>query len=243
MTPTPAALRKDAKYREPLAETVDVIVPVLNEVEMLPRFLERVDALPAGLHLIFVDNGSTDGTLQLLRERSGVTLHEHGKNLGYGCSLVDGLRLSTAPRVVIIDADCEYPPEAIPALLKSLDDAPVVYTSRFCKPPGPDMSPSRKWGNRIVSGVFNLLYRQNITDLYTGMKAMRREAFEGLTLTRRGFEHVVELACGLALRGHRIAEIPVPYSPRQTGRSKMSHVPEALKAFRLLLLYRIRRHG
>jgi len=88
---------------------VDVVVPVLNEVEMLPVFLDRLGALGLPLNPIFVDNGSADGTVELLRGRPGITLIEHGRNLGYGRSLADGLRASRAERVVVIDADCEYP--------------------------------------------------------------------------------------------------------------------------------------
>lgn len=217
---------------------MDVVVPVWNEVEMLPAFLARMAALPQPVRLIFVDNGSTDGTLELLRARPELTLLEHGQNLGYGQSLVDGMRLAEAPLVVIIDADCEYPPEAIGALLEKLQTATVVYTSRFLDPSQLDMSPTRQLGNRFVSLVFNLLYGQGVTDLYTGMKAFRREAYDGIDFTRSGFEHVVELAARLARRGHRIAEVPIAYRPRQTGRSKMKHIPEAAKALWLLVKYR-----
>jgi glycosyltransferase involved in cell wall biosynthesis len=242
MIAVPASPNEQARHEKAPAGAVDVVVPVLNEIAMLPGFLARIESLPVDVRVIFVDNGSSDGTLEFLRARSDVTLIEHGENLGYGRSLVDGMMFSTAPRVVIIDADCEYPPEAIPLLLERLDSCAVVYASRFRNNPELDMSPLRKWGNRVLTALFNLMYRQKITDLYTGMKAFRREAFEGMTLTRPGFEHVAELGCALARRGHAIAEIPVRYTPRQTGRSKMSHVPEVLKALRLLLVHRLQPH-
>jgi glycosyltransferase involved in cell wall biosynthesis len=225
------------------SETVDVVVPVLNEVEMLPVFFNRIEALALPLHLIFIDNGSTDGTLELLNSRSGITLIGHGRNLGYGQSLIDGLLRSTSEKVVIIDADCEYPPEAIPLLLAGLETAPVVYGSRFLSQGRVDMSFSRQWGNITLTSLFNLLYHQSITDLYTGMKALRHEVFQGLSLKRSGFEHVVELAAGLAHRGYRIAEIPVAYTPRRTGCSKMRHLSETGKALRLLIGCRLVHHG
>ncbi len=221
----------------PVAQ-IDVVVPVLNELDMLPRFLERVRALPLPLHLIFVDNGSTDGTLPFLREQTDVQLIEHGQNLGYGRSLADGLLASTAPRVIILDADCEYPPEAIPALLTALEQTAMVYASRFLNARQVAMAPLRRWGNRGLTALFNLLYGQQLTDLYTGMKALRRSAFTGLTFTRGGFEHVMELSAKVARRGVHIGEVPVAYTPRQTGRSKMQHVPEFLKAVGCLLYYR-----
>lgn len=233
----------DQKFSNRRPPRVDVVVPVLNEREMLPRFLERLQALDLPLNLIFVDNGSTDGTLEWIGALPDVTVIAHGRNLGYGRSLTDGLMASTAARVIIIDADCEYPPEAIPALLAGLELFPVVYASRFLDGTRIDMSPFRRWGNRGLTGLFNFLYGQHLTDLYTGMKALRRTAFEGLTFTRNGFEQVTELAAKVARRGARIGEVPVAYAPRQTGRSKMRHIPELLKAVHCLLYYRVGRHG
>ncbi|MGA3085031.1 MAG: glycosyltransferase family 2 protein [Thermodesulfobacteriota bacterium] len=221
----------------------DVVVPVFNEREILPLFLNRIEALPLTLNLIFIDNGSTDGTVEFLRARPGITLISHGENLGYGRSLIDGLLCSTSEKVIIIDADCEYPPEAIPLLLDRLATASVVYGSRFLSGGPVNMSHSRKWGNNILTIFFNLLYRQGLTDLYTGMKALRRETFQGLSFTKSGFEHVVELAACLALRGHRIVEIPIAYTPRQTGLSEMRHLKEGLKALRVMISYRLNNHG
>ncbi len=221
----------------------DVVIPVLNEVEMLPSFLARVAALGPGLNLIFVDNGSSDGTLELLEAQPGVTLLRHGRNLGYGRSLADGLLLASHDKVVIIDADCEYPPEAIPALLKALDQAPAVYASRFLGQSPPDMSALRRIGNQLLTAIFNLLYGQRLSDLYTGMKALRRDAYQGLAFRHSGFEHVVELAAGLSLRGHLIAEVAVDYAPRQTGRSKMRHLPEVMKALAVMLRLRLTGHA
>ena len=218
---------------------VDVVVPVLNEREMLPRFLDRVDSLGIPLHLIFVDNGSVDGTLEFLAARPEITVIAHGQNLGYGRSLADGLSASQADRVIIIDADGEYPPEAIPLLLKGLEQTPVVYASRFLSGGTIDMSRTRVWGNRWLTGLFNLLYRQRLTDLYSGMKALHRSAFQGLSFKRSGFDQVVELAAKVSRREIQIAEVPVAYTPRQTGRSKMKHVPELLKAVYCLMAFRM----
>jgi glycosyltransferase involved in cell wall biosynthesis len=224
-------------------KTADVVVPVLNEIEMLPEFLRRVEALGLPLNLIVVDNGSTDGTLDLLRGRPEITLIEHGRNLGYGRSLADGMQAARADRVVIIDADCEYPPEAIPALLERLDRAPAVYASRFLSGEPLDMSRLRQSGNRLLSAIFNLLYRRRLTDLYTGMKALRRSSYEGMPFVRSGFEHVVELAAGLVLRGHAIDEVAAAYAARRTGRSKMRHVPELLKALKVMVKMRLVGHA
>ncbi|MBE0429826.1 MAG: glycosyltransferase family 2 protein [Thermoleophilia bacterium] len=218
---------------------VDIVVPVLNEIETLPGFLERIDALKLSPNLIVVDNGSTDGTLEFLASWGEITVIAHGENLGYGQSLIDGLMASTADGVIIIDADCEYPPEAIPAILDALADHDLVYASRFLDGAGIDMSRSRVWGNRFLTFLFNLLYHQRLTDLYTGMKGMRRQVLDTLTFERSGFEHVVELAAKASRHGFRIIEIPVEYAPRQSGRSKMRHVPEFFKAVYCLMNFRL----
>jgi hypothetical protein len=90
-----------------------------------------------------------------------------------------------------------------------------------------------------MSGLYNLLYGQRVTDLYTGMKGFRRDAFPTRALTRDGFEHGAELAALIAFCGHRIHEIPVQYHPRRQGASKMRHIPEALKLGFYVVAYRL----
>jgi glycosyltransferase involved in cell wall biosynthesis len=209
--------------------TIDIVVPVLNESASVEEFYARVARLGLGKSLVFVDNASTDDTVQKIQRMPGVRLVRHATNEGYGASLRDGMLAGTAPRIVIIDADLEYPPESIPAMLTALERETVVYGSRFLGADRPDMPLFRRIGNRVISGVFNLLFHQHTTDFYTGMKALRREALSGIVLHQNGFEHVVELGAKLACEGHTISEIAVAYTPRSRGVSKMKHLPETLK--------------
>lgn len=221
-------------------ERIDVIVPVLNEEEMVETFYRRISKVPLPLHYIFIDNASTDRTREIVRTFSNSTLIEHEKNEGYGGSIVDGISFSTAEAFVIIDADCEYPPEAISELVTALGEHEVVYTSRFLDGKDLDMPFMRKLGNMTVTFLFNILYGQQLTDLYTGCKALRRSAMEGIRLERKGFEHVLEMAAKLSRKGVGIREVPIAYELRRTGKSKMGHVTETLKFLYLLLRYRIR---
>lgn len=220
---------------------VDVVVPVLNEDATLAELLHRLRALPLATHVICVDNGSTDRSLQILRAAPDVELIEHPRNLGYGASLRDGIQAGRNELLVIIDADLEYPPEAIPLVVAALRDAEVVYASRFLdqSASGLPMPWFRILGNRLVSAIFNVLYGQRITDLYTGFKGLRRTALGGVELERTGFEHVVELAARVARKGLRIVEIPIRYRRRRTGRSKMRHLTETLKFLALVVKYRL----
>lgn len=219
-------------------ERIDVVIPVYNEEKGLPEFIERLTALPLNIHPVFVDNASTDGSVELMRQVAGATVIEHERNEGYGASLRDGIQASTAEKIVIIDADCEYPPEALPDIVAELDTHSVVYTSRFLNKEEQTPMPLLKMaGNSIISGLFNLLFNQHTTDLYTGSKGFRRSAIVSLPMQRNGFEHVLEIAVRLARRGYTIHEIHVKFRPRQTGTAKMKHLPETIKYLYLLLLY------
>jgi glycosyltransferase involved in cell wall biosynthesis len=219
-----------------MSETTDVVVPIYNEEWAIDELLAHLRRACPQARLIFVDNGSSDGTAQRLARESGVTLVRHERNLGYGRSLLDGIRAGTGDRIAMIDADLEYHPEDLPALLAALDTAPAVYGSRLLEARGRELMPAlRAAGNTLVTALFNLLFRQRLTDLYTGIRAVRRSALPAVELRQPGFEFVLELAARLARAGTTIAEVPVGYTPRSTGVSKMRHVPEFLK-FALHLL-------
>ena len=207
---------------------MDIIVPVYNEEACVNEFVDRVTAVGLREALIFVDNASTDLTVQRIESHAGVRLVRHDRNAGYGASIRDGIARSGAAAVVIIDADLEYPPESIPDLLAALDRHPVVYGSRFLGEGQAEMSWVRRLGNGLITGVFNTLFRQATTDLYTGMKALRRDALGSLTFRRDGFEHVAEMGVQLAQAGYPIYEIPVRYVPRTSGVSKMRHLRETV---------------
>jgi glycosyltransferase involved in cell wall biosynthesis len=220
-------------------DVVDIIVPVYNEESGLPEFFRRMTALPLNTRLIFIDNASTDNSLAMLKTCEGATVIEHQCNEGYGASLRDGIRAAGSDKIVIIDADCEYPPESIPDMVKALDEHEVVYASRFLGEQQARMPFLKMFGNRVISRLFNLLFDQQVTDLYTGSKAFRRSTVANLTMDRNGFEHVLEVAARLAKKGVTIHEIPVRFRARQTGTSKMSHLAETLKYLYFLVFYSI----
>jgi glycosyltransferase involved in cell wall biosynthesis len=222
----------------------DVIIPVYNERDNLPQLLERLRALPdaASFNFIFVDNASADGSAEFIQNIPEAHLIRHSCNRGYGASLRSGIAAAQTDQIVIIDADCEYPPECIPLLLSELAEHEVVYASRFIgKKHSWQTGISRiKWfGNRIISSAYNLFFSQHVTDLYTGCKALRRDCLRNIVLQRDGFEQVLELSAKLSAQGYAIAEIAVDFSPRSLGKSKMSHVSETIKYFFWLLFYRM----
>lgn len=218
-------------------QPIDVIVPVYNEEAVLAEFYQRLSALPLPIHPIFIDNASTDATLSIVKSFPNVSVIEHSRNEGYGASLRDGIRSATSDRVVIIDADCEYPPEAIPEMVHRLERCEVIYASRFLEKQQTKMPRLKVLGNKTITRLFNVLFDQHLTDLYTGAKAFRRSAVAALPMEQDGFEHVLELAARLARAGVRIEELHVTYQPRRTGSSKMSHLQETAKYCYFLLFY------
>lgn len=216
---------------------VDVIVPVFNEEEILHEFHRRITALGLDLNLIYIDNYSADKSVEIISSFSDVTLIKHDKNEGYGGSILDGITNSSNEKVIIIDADCEYPPEVIPELIARLDTDDVVYMSRFLDSRNHFMPLTKRLGNQLITSIFNLLFKQKLTDLYTGSKAFNRSALQGITLERKGYEHVLELGVKLAVKKIPISEIAVDFTPRHTGEAKMQHLSETIKYLYLTILY------
>ncbi|MGH7786541.1 MAG: glycosyltransferase family 2 protein [Candidatus Binatia bacterium] len=213
---------------------VDIVVPVFNEGEVIDAFYERIDRLGLADGLIFVDNASTDDTVARIERYPRARLIRHATNEGYGKSIRDGMLAARRAVIVTIDADLEYPPEAIPALLEALHHTPVVFCSRF-HAGAPAMPLFRRIGNRLISGLFNRLFGQRVTDIYTGMRGMRRGAIDVARLHRDGFEFCADYAILLTEAGHTIDEIGVEYTPREVGHSKMRHIPETTKLLAFLV--------
>ncbi len=219
------------------SEIIDIIIPVYNEEEALPLFYQQLQALPVSVHPIFINNGSTDNSATFLSSLKGVTIITLETNQGYGGALRTGIHHTTSEKIIIIDADGEYLPEVIPQIVHALDDYDVVHTSRFLGTDKLTMSGFRSTGNKCITSIFNLLFDQQLTDLYTGCKGYRREKVDWLDLERNGFEHVLEISAKLVWVGVQIHEVPVKYIERKSGVSKMNHLVEALKYGWLVLYY------
>ena len=158
-----------------------IIIPVFNERATVLEVLDRVGAIDLDAQIIVVDDGSTDGTRELLAERAGgsdrsITLVQHATNRGKGAALATGLARATGDYVLVQDADLEYDPSDYSKLLAvaKARQAVAVYGSRFGITP-PTMSRSHVIGNRMLTGLTNLLYGSSLTDMETCYKLIRRD--------------------------------------------------------------------
>ncbi len=222
--------------------TVSVVMPVFNERETIGEVLRRLDEVPLDLEVIVVDDCSTDGTRELLKELEashGLTVLYHGKNMGKGAAVRKGLQVITGDVVVIQDADLEYLPSEYPILLRPIlmGQADVVYGSRF-------LGTHRVFyfwhymGNRFLTFLTNLLYNTMLTDMETCLKMFRAEVIRNLSLRSCGFDIEPEITAKVFKGGWRVYETPVSYFGRSYEEGKKIRWKDGLRAIWALVKYR-----
>jgi glycosyltransferase involved in cell wall biosynthesis len=220
-------------------------MPVYNERATVERAIAAVlDAQVADdFELIVVDDGSGDGTVDVLRAGSWpehVRLLYHDRNLGKGAALRTALADARGTYTTIMDADLEYDPADIPSLLAHLrnGDAQAVFGTRGFQ----SHSAYSFWyvvGNRAVTFAANLIYNSWISDMMTGQKAIRTELFRSLKLKERGFAIEAEITARLLRDGVRIYEVPIVYRARSREEGKKLTPRDGLRVLRTLARCRL----
>lgn len=222
-----------------------VVMPVYNERATVERAID--DVLAAGLsdrlELLVVDDGSWDGTRELLEERSWpepVRVLHHDRNRGKGAAIRTALAEARGAYTTIMDADLEYDPADIPLLLAPLreGEAEAVFGTRAFR----SHSAYSFWyvvGNRAVTLFANLVYNCWVSDIMTGQKALRTELFRSLDLRERGFAVEAEITARLIGAGIRIYEVPIDYRARSREEGKKLTAVDGLRVVRTLLRCRL----
>jgi len=222
---------------------LSVIIPVFNEISTISEIIHRVITTDLVHEVIVVDDGSTDGTVDILRELSSqekIFLIEHGKNCGKGCAIRTGLKTVTGDVILIQDADLEYDPREYQNLLKPLEEniCDVVYGSRFL---GGARRPILFWNmvaNKILTLTTNILYNNIISDMETGYKVFRTSVLEGIELNANGFDFEPEFTAKILKKKKRIYEIPISFNPRDYSDGKKIKMIDAFQAMWTLIKYR-----
>jgi glycosyltransferase involved in cell wall biosynthesis len=225
---------------------LSILMPVFNERGTVAAAIE--DALSAELpverrELIVVDDGSTDGTRELLRQGSwpdNVVLLEHDSNRGKGAAVRTALSRATGEFAAILDADLEYEAASLADVLEPLIDrrANVVFGTRAWT----SHSAYSFWyviGNKAVTQATNVLFNCWISDVMTCHKAMRTALFRSLRLRERGFGIEPEIAARVLQSGERIYEVPVSYAARSREQGKKLTALDGLRVLRTLLRCRV----
>jgi glycosyltransferase involved in cell wall biosynthesis len=227
--------------QESEAPDVSVIIPAYNEEETIVEVLQRVIKVSWSLgnvEIIVVDDGSADRTKEEVSAFPLVKCISHKTNCGKGAAIRTGIKNAHGKVLVIQDADLEYDPAALPSLVKPIlnGSADIVYGSRF-RGDTDGMSFSHYVGNSILSLLGRFLYNQEITDVMTGQKAFRQSILDSVELEEDGFAVEVEMTC-VGLNGERkFKEVPIPYSYRCHGVSKISHADGVKSLIKMLALY------
>jgi glycosyltransferase involved in cell wall biosynthesis len=221
---------------------LSVVMPAYNERESIEEIIRRVLTVPLRLELIVVDDGSTDGTrelVQALQRELGFKLVLQPRNGGKGSALRAGFGQVAGDIVVIQDADLEYSPEEYPALIELIcaGRADVVYGSRFLGRHRVFLF-THYMGNRLLTLLTNVLYNTILTDMETCFKVMRTEVLRSMTLKSDGFGIEPELTAKIFKRGYRVYEIPITYDGRGYSEGKKITWRDGITAIWTLVKYR-----
>ena len=232
------------------SELLTIIVPVYNEVRTVRAVIDRLLAidLPIARELLIVDDGSTDGTRDVLagvvREQVAVSVLQAERNGGKGSAIRRGLERARGTVIAIQDADLELDPQQLAALVQPIvrGEIDVVYGSRFL-----EGAPDAPWltvaANRLLTGATNILYGSSLTDMETCYKIMRVEIARSLALTANRFDIEPQITARLLRGGHAIRELPIRFDPRSRAQGKKIGWRDGVRALQVLASERFRSAG
>jgi glycosyltransferase involved in cell wall biosynthesis len=238
------ACRQLGIYPLPPDFKLSVVIPVYNERQWVRELVRRVQAVPIPKELVMVDDCSTDGTREILKELEGPNLHVilQPHNQGKGAALREGFRHATGSVVLVQDADLEYDPSEYPRLIQPIveNKADVVYGSRFI---GDNHRVLYYWhsvANQMLTSLSNMFTNLNLTDMETCYKVFRREVLADLNLKSNRFGFEPEVTAKVAKHRNptwRIYEVPISYSGRTYEEGKKIGLKDAFTAFYCIVRY------
>jgi len=222
---------------------LSIIIPVFNEYETICELIRRVDAVQLDKEIIIVDDGSTDGSRDLLNKyegRDGFKVVYQSKNMGKGRSLRTGFEKAEGEIIIIQDADLEYNPKDYPILLEPILDgrADVVYGSRFLGGPHRVLFFWHSLGNRFLTTLSNMFTNINLTDMETGYKVFRRSVLDSISLRCNRFGFEPEFTAKVARNKFIIYEVPISYAGRNYSAGKKINWKDGVAAIWFILRFR-----
>ena len=222
---------------------ISVIIPSYNEKNTIQEIIRRVQAENIASEILVVDDGSTDGTRDILKSLDGsglikTILHEYNK--GKGAAIRTGIKQAKGDVIIIQDADLEYNPREYKNLLEPIEQglAEVVYGSRFL---GAPRRPAMFWhmvANKLLTFMTNILYNNILTDMETGYKVFLREVVRDMPLRANRFDFEPEFTAKILKRKVRIFEVPITFNPRDYSEGKKIGLKDAFQAVWALLKFR-----
>ncbi|HUG40886.1 MAG TPA: glycosyltransferase family 2 protein [Longimicrobiales bacterium] len=225
--------------------TLSVVMPAYNEARTIEASLQRLRAVPLDLEIIAIDDGSTDGTTEILRRLAERGVVDHlivqDRNRGKGAAVRAGIAAATGGAVVVQDADLEYDPVQLPRLLEPIEQnvADAVFGSRFLGSPRRVLYFWHRVGNGFLTLVSNMFTDLNLTDMETCYKMMRTDVAQRLPLRACRFGIEPEVTARLAQAGARIYEVPISYHGRTYIEGKKINWRDGVAAFWHILRFNL----
>ena len=222
---------------------LSVIIPVYNEVATIQEIIERVKQAPYEKEIIVVDDYSTDGTRELLKEIGGdnITVLLHESNQGKGAAIRTAIPHIGGDIAIIQDADLEYHPSEYPHLIAPILDgkADVVYGSRFLGGPHRVLFFWHAVGNKIITTLSNVLTNLNLSDMETGYKVFRAEVLKSIRVESNRFGFEPEITAKIAKIGCHVYEVPISYWGRDYSQGKKINWKDGLAAIYWIIKYNV----
>ncbi|OGO44650.1 MAG: glycosyl transferase [Chloroflexi bacterium RBG_16_63_12] len=224
--------------------SLSIIIPCYNERATVTEIVQRVRACAPDAEIVVVDDGSTDGSRDVLREWEGqpnLRILYHDRNRGKGAAVRAGIAAAAGEVILIQDADLEYDPRDYPRLLQPIEEgrAEVVYGSRFLGGPRRAMLFWHMVANLLLTLMTNVLFNTILSDMETGYKVFKAKVIKGIPLRARRFDFEPEVTAKVLKRGYRIYEVPITFTPREYWEGKKIGLKDAFAAVWTLLKYRI----
>jgi|WetSurMetagenome_2_1015567.scaffolds.fasta_scaffold172835_2 glycosyltransferase involved in cell wall biosynthesis len=219
---------------------LSVVIPAYNEEEGIGATLAEVHRALTGLgdyEVVVVDDGSTDRTAEIAGRDARVIRHE--RNMGYGAAIKTGVAKCAYETICLLDADCTYPPSAIPSLLERFSgDGCIVSGSRFLGS-NRGMPLMRMVGNTFFTNFASLLLMRRVSDISSGMKVFTRSTFNGLEPLPDTIDLMLSMTMKAVTGGLTFIEVPIDYNGRR-GVSKLSVLRDGLRFFVTIVRCRLR---
>jgi glycosyltransferase involved in cell wall biosynthesis len=222
---------------------VSIAIPCYNEEKTIKLVIDKVKELRINKEIIVVDDCSTDGSYEIIKNTDGIKFYRHEKNLGKGGAVKTALKYSTGDIFLIQDADLELDPIHIPLLIEPiiLGKAEVVYGTRNNeKNDRHNRSPIFYFGGLFVTLLTNFLYDIKITDEACGYKVFKKRIIDSINIENSRFEWEPEITAKIARKGIKIYEVPVTSTARSTFKGKKLKRRDGLKAIWTLIKYRFK---
>jgi glycosyltransferase involved in cell wall biosynthesis len=236
-------LSKLVRIGEDVLIKLSVVIPVYNEVTTIKEVVRRVKEMDIDKEIIIIDDCSTDGTRQLLKEmkqNERLRIFYHEQNQGKGAAIRTGFRHVQGEITIIQDADLEYDPKEYPRLIQPIleGNADVVYGSRFIGGSHRVLLFWHYMGNKLVTLFSNMFTNLNLTDMETGYKVFRSEVIKRIEIRSNRFGMEPEITAKVAKQKCRIYELPISYYGRDYSQGKKITWRDGIAAIWYIIKYR-----